>query len=101
LQRTERELLAENQDLTRKLAALKQHHERQAQQWNKGARRKEIEAEFLMRELGKKLVDFVSRHPQNLPGIPSNDEIWQPTTTTIHNHLRCFRSCCWSQQYLT
>jgi hypothetical protein len=41
LQRTERELLAENQDLTRKLAALKQHHERRARQWNEGLRRRE------------------------------------------------------------
>jgi hypothetical protein len=75
LQRTERELLAENQDLTRKLGALKQHHERRARQWNEGARRKDIEHEARMRELGEQLLDLVSRHPQKLPGILSNDEI--------------------------
>ncbi|KAK4104369.1 hypothetical protein N658DRAFT_389452, partial [Parathielavia hyrcaniae] len=75
LQRTERELLAENQDLTRKLAALKQHHERRARQWNEGTRRKEIEYEARMRELGEQLLDFVSKNPQKLPGILSNEEI--------------------------
>ncbi|KAL2130942.1 hypothetical protein VTI74DRAFT_5725 [Chaetomium olivicolor] len=75
LQRTERELLAENQDLTRKLAALKQHHERRARQWNEGLRRKEIEYEARMRELGEQLLDLVSRHPQKLPTILSNEEI--------------------------
>ena len=75
LQRTERELLAENQDLTRKLAAMKQHHERRARQWNEGNRRKEIEYETRMRELGEQLLDLVSRHPQALPGVLSNEEI--------------------------
>ncbi|KAK4121159.1 hypothetical protein N657DRAFT_657768 [Parathielavia appendiculata] len=75
LQRTERELLAENQDLTRKLAALKQHHERRARQWNEGIRRKETEYEARMRELGKQLLDLVSKNPQKLPGILSDEEI--------------------------
>ena len=75
LQRTERELLAENQDLTRKLAAMKQHHERRARQWNEGSRRRDIDYETRMRELGEQLLDLVSRHPQTLPGILSNEEI--------------------------
>ena len=75
LQRTERELLAENQDLTRKLAAMKQHHERRARQWNEASRRKDIEYETRMREMGEQLLDLVSKHPQTLPGILSNEEI--------------------------
>lgn len=75
LQRTERELLAENQDLTRKLAALKQHHERRARQWNEGVRRKEIEYETRTRDLGEQLLDMVSRQPQKLPDILSNEAI--------------------------
>ncbi len=75
LQRTERELLAENQDLTRKLAALKQHNERRARQWNEGVRRKEIEYETRTRELGEQLLDLVSRQPQKLPDILSNEAI--------------------------
>ncbi|SPQ20779.1 446f4e34-0b4a-468d-9161-6d6270c663b2 [Thermothielavioides terrestris] len=75
LQLTERELLAENQDLTRKLATLKQHHDRRARQWNEGIRRKEIEYEARMRELGELVLDLVSKHPQKLPNILSNEEI--------------------------
>ncbi|KAJ4302499.1 hypothetical protein N0V88_002645 [Collariella sp. IMI 366227] len=75
LQRTERELLAENQDLTRKLAAMRQHHERRARQWNEGLRRKEIEYEARMRELGEQLLDLISRNPQKLTAILSNEEI--------------------------
>ncbi|KAK3904122.1 hypothetical protein C8A05DRAFT_32086 [Staphylotrichum tortipilum] len=75
LQRTERELLAENQDLTRKLAAMKQHHERRARQWNEGVRRKEIEYETRTRELGEQLLDLVSKQPQKLPDILSNEAI--------------------------
>ncbi len=75
LQRTERELLAENQDLTRKLAAMKQHHERRARKWNEESRRIELEYETRMRELGEQLLELMSRHPQNFPGILSNEEI--------------------------
>ncbi|KAK4140014.1 uncharacterized protein C8A04DRAFT_40282 [Dichotomopilus funicola] len=75
LQRTERELLVENQDLTRKLAAMKQHHERRARQWNEGFRRKEIEHEAKVRELGEQLLDMVGRQAEKLPGMLSNDDI--------------------------
>lgn len=75
LQLTERELLAENQELSRKYNSLKQHHDRRARQWSEELRRKEAEYEARIQEMGEQLLDLASSHPQKLPTILSNEEI--------------------------
>lgn len=75
LQRTERELLAENQEVTRKFRELKHHHDRRARQWSEGLRRKESEDEARIQEMSEQLLDLTSTHPNKLPTILSNEKI--------------------------
>lgn len=71
LQRTERELLAENQELTRKFTTLKQHHDCRARQWSEGLQRKETGYAARIREMSEQLLDL----PHTLPAILSNEQI--------------------------
>ncbi|EGS19726.1 uncharacterized protein CTHT_0042080 [Thermochaetoides thermophila DSM 1495] len=75
LQHTEKELLAENQELSRKYIALKQHHDRRARQWNEALRRKETKYEARIADLGQQLLDLAATYPGKLPNILSNEEI--------------------------
>ncbi|KAK1830928.1 hypothetical protein QBC39DRAFT_331270 [Podospora conica] len=71
LQRVERELLAETQELSRQLSSLKQHHAARRQHWREETRKREIEA----RHYEAEMKQMEATRAKKLEPLLTDDEI--------------------------
>lgn len=82
LQRTERELLADNQDLMRQYATLKQHHDVRRRQWREDFRLREKTFEARIRQLkdqiqrqDEQLAQLTASYARRPPPLVSDEEV--------------------------
>ncbi|KAL0475899.1 hypothetical protein QR685DRAFT_62710 [Neurospora intermedia] len=75
LQRTERDLLAENQELLRQFNQLKQHHDVRRKQWRDQLRQREREYEARIHELEDHMLQLAIANPTRAAPIQTDKEI--------------------------
>lgn len=75
LQRTERDLLAENQELLRQFNQLKQHHDVRRKQWRDQLRQREREYEARIAELEDHMLQLAIANPTKIAPVQSDKEI--------------------------
>lgn len=75
LQRTERDLLAENQELLRQFNQLKQHHDVRRKQWRDQLRQREREYEARIHELEDHMLQLAIANPTRVAPIQTDKDI--------------------------